>query len=219
MKRHVFLSAMLSCFLLAWAPGAPAEEARQIMWRDLGPPADESFSKLTKVQALQLSDVAGLRERKARNEALSPTEAQYERTATRKLEEAGFNVDALLAKRREYMEGGAQRSRSVNAALDGQAVRIPGYILPLAFSGKDITEFLLVPYVGACIHTPPPPPNQIVHVKSGKPIANVTVFSAVWVTGRLAAVSVKKTLSLVDGASDINVGYSLQASDVEIYKQ
>jgi hypothetical protein len=135
------------------------------------------------------------------------------------LEEAGFDVDAMLAKRKEYMEGGRQQGRAVNAELDGQTVRMPGYILPLEFSGKDITEFLLVPYVGACIHTPPPPPNQIVHVKTDKPVSNVTVFSPVWVTGKLSAVSAKKSLSLVDGASEINVGYAIRASVVELYKQ
>ena len=210
---------LLACFLFAPALVGSADEPRQIMWKDLGPPADQSFSRLSKLQALQLSDIADVRERKARGDKVDAIELENERATSRKLEEAGFDVDALLAKRREYMDGTRQRTRSVNVALDGQTVRMPGYILPLEFSGKDITEFLLVPYVGACIHTPPPPPNQIVHVKADKPVANVTVFSAVWVTGRLTAVATKKTLSLVDGASDINVGYSLQASVVEIYKQ
>ena len=214
-SAYAVILALAFSASLAIAAGEP----RQIMWKDLGPPADETFSKLSKVQALLLSDVADLRERKGRSESLSPSEMQYERTATRKLQEAGFDVDALLTKRREYMEGSRPGARSVNAGLDGQTVRIPGYILPLEFSGKDITEFLLVPYVGACIHTPPPPPNQIVHVKAALPIKNVTVFSAVWVTGRLTAISMKKTLSLVDGASDISVGYSLQANEVEIYRQ
>ncbi len=196
-----------------------SDEPRQIMWKDLGPPADQSFSRLSKFQALQLADVAGIRERKARGEKLNSYDLDNERTTSRKLEEAGFDVDAMLARRKEYMEGGRQQGRAVNAELDGQTVRMPGYILPLEFSGKDITEFLLVPYVGACIHTPPPPPNQIVHVKSDKPIANVTVFSPVWVTGRLSAVSAKKSLSLVDGASEINVGYAIRASVVELYKQ
>ena len=52
-------------------------------------------------------------------------------------------------------------------ALDGQQVRLPGYIVPLEVSEEGrVTEFLLVPYFGACIHVPPPPPNQIVHVTS-----------------------------------------------------
>ena len=218
-ELRVFRIAACLLFPAMVAISHAADEPRQIMWKDLGPPADETFSKLSKVQALQLSEIADVRDRKARGDNLSPAESQYERTSTRRLEDAGFDVDKMLAKRREYMEGGRPGARSVNTALDGQTVRIPGYILPLEFSGKAVTEFLLVPYVGACIHTPPPPPNQIVHVKSDKPITNVTVFSAVWVTGRLAAVSMKKTLSLVDGASDINVGYSLQAKEVEIYRQ
>ena len=54
----------------------------------------------------------------------------------------------------------------MNPALDGKTIRIPGYVLPLEFSGSKVTEFLLVPWVGACIHTPPPEPNQIVYVKA-----------------------------------------------------
>ncbi|OHC44405.1 MAG: hypothetical protein A3J25_09630, partial [Pseudomonadales bacterium RIFCSPLOWO2_02_FULL_63_210] len=49
--------------------------------------------------------------------------------------------------------------------LDGQAVKLPGYIVPLDVTDEGrVTEFLLVPYFGACIHVPPPPSNQIVHV-------------------------------------------------------
>lgn len=216
MKRSLKALVLLPALCAA---AIAADEPRQIMWKDLGPPADETFSKLSKIQALQLSEIADWRERREKGDKLSPAESQNEHTATRKLEDAGFDVDGLLAKRKEYMEGSRPGARSINAALDGKLVRIPGYILPLEFSGKAITEFLLVPYVGACIHTPPPPPNQIVHVKTDRPVGNVTVFSPVWVTGRLAAVSAKKTLSLVDGASDINVGYSLQAKEVELYKQ
>ena len=54
---------------------------------------------------------------------------------------------------------------SVVEELDGQTVRIPGYLLPLELIGDRVNEFLLVPYVGACIHVPPPPLNQIVSVK------------------------------------------------------
>lgn len=54
----------------------------------------------------------------------------------------------------------------VVAELAGQNVRIPGYIVPLDYNGKGVKELLLVPYVGACIHVPPPPPNQIILVRS-----------------------------------------------------
>lgn len=71
-------------------------------------------------------------------------------------------------------------------ALDGQRVKLPGFVVPLAFDLSDMTEFLLVPYYGACIHVPPPPANQTVHVvlPQGKSYRG-GVFDTVWVTGIL----------------------------------
>ncbi|MBG9998752.1 DUF3299 domain-containing protein [Pseudoalteromonas sp. NSLLW24] len=68
-------------------------------------------------------------------------------------------------------------------ALDGQSVSLPGFVVPLEGDSEVITEFLLVPYFGACIHVPPPPPNQIVHVtiKGGVPIDSL--YDAIVVTG------------------------------------
>ena len=100
---------------------------------------------------------------------------------------------------------------SVNKALDSANIKIPGFIVPLDV-GKDglVTEFFLVPYFGACIHVPPPPPNQIVHVRMAKGIALDSIYEAYWITGRMKVVS--KTTRL--GAS----AYQLTASNVEIYK-
>ena len=86
-------------------------------------------------------------------------------------------------------------------------------------SDLSVSEFLLVPWVGACIHTPPPPPNQIVHVKPEKPVEMSGMFAPVWVTGKMTTGAIKKSLSLVDGSADIDVGYSLRASRVEPYKE
>ena len=68
-------------------------------------------------------------------------------------------------------------------ALDGKSVSLPGFVVPLEGDSEVITEFLLVPYFGACIHVPPPPPNQIVHVtiKGGVPIDSL--YDAIVVTG------------------------------------
>jgi len=95
----------------------------------------------------------------------------------------------------------------VNAKLAGRAVRIPGYIVPLEQGKSGIREFLLVPYFGACIHTPPPPANQIIHVKAAKPATGVQSMSAVWVEG---------TLGVQRGDSSMGIsGYTLAASKVE----
>ena len=101
----------------------------------------------------------------------------------------------------------------------GKLVRIPSYLLPLEFSGTKVTEFLLVPWVGACIHTPPPEPNQIVYVKTDKAFEMRRMFDAVWVTGRIAATGSKKSVQIVDGSADIDVGYSLRAGLVEPYQE
>jgi hypothetical protein len=215
-------SLLILCCVLQ-APGAFADAPRQLMWEDLTPKLQSSenpFSKLTKEQLAKLSEVAQLRDRKARGDnSLSAVEVATEQSNTRKLEEAGIDVDGLLAKRKEMAEQQRARGQSVNAALDGQVVRIPGYLLPLEFSGKKVSEFLLVPWVGACIHTPPPPPNQIVHVKADKPFEFGGLFAPVWVTGRMTTSAAKKSLFLIDGSADIDIGYSLQASEVQPYKE
>ena len=68
--------------------------------------------------------------------------------------------------------------------LDGAKVRLPGYVVPLDFkASSEYTQFLLVPYFGACLHTPPPPPNQIIYVKSS-PAAKITdIYEPVWIEG------------------------------------
>ena len=72
-----------------------------------------------------------------------------------------------------------------NPAMDGAQVKIPGYIVPLEQKkAGEITEFLLVPYFGACIHTPPPPANQILHVRPRQG-AKFRSMDTVWVTGKL----------------------------------
>ncbi|MSQ59311.1 MAG: DUF3299 domain-containing protein [Betaproteobacteria bacterium] len=217
--RLLKICAMVLITLLA--PFAQAEAPRAIMWKDLVPELSggNPFGKLSKQQLLLLTDIASVRERQERNEKISPIELEDERAGTRKLEQAEVDVNSLLAKRKEIMEQKRQRAQSVNTELDGQFVRIPGYLLPLDFAGKEITEFLLVPWVGACIHTPPPPPNQIVHVKADKPFQSTGLYAAVWVTGRLSTAGSKKSLYLVDGASNVDIGYTLKASVVEAYKE
>ena len=70
--------------------------------------------------------------------------------------------------------------------LDGKRVRIPGFVLPFEYAadGK-ISEFLLVPYFGACIHSPPPPPNQMVYVTAEKPEDLGKQWNAIWAIGTL----------------------------------
>ena len=71
-------------------------------------------------------------------------------------------------------------------ALDGVKIRIPGYTVPFEYGSKaEITQFLLVPYFGACIHAPPPPPNQTIFVKTDTPIKLKDLAQAVWIEGTI----------------------------------
>ncbi len=79
----------------------------------------------------------------------------------------------------------ASPSAPVVAALDNRYVKIPGFVLPVEFDGDQVSEFLLVPYVGACLHVPPPPGNQIVYVKLKETMVSRGLYDPVWVEGTL----------------------------------
>jgi hypothetical protein len=105
--------------------------------------------------------------------------------------------------------GHAQRAGG--QGLDGQNVRLPGYIVPLEVSEEGrTTEFLLVPYFGACIHVPPPPSNQIVHVKSEVGVKLDELYQPYWIEG---AMQVKPSTSELADA-----GYQMEADKIYIYE-
>lgn len=101
------------------------------------------------------------------------------------------------------------------AELDGQIVRLCGFTLPLEMVGDEVIEFLLVPYVGACIHVPPPPPIQMIYVKLLSGYKCRSLYDAVWVTGRMAIKNANYELYFVDGEENIQVGYSMEATEIE----
>jgi hypothetical protein len=95
--------------------------------------------------------------------------------------------------------------------LDGQSVKLPGYVVPLDAAPDAMREFLLVPYFGACIHSPPPPANQIVLVVPATPAKGLRAMEVVWVTGVMSA---KKGDSVM-GAS----GYRIERATIEPYER
>lgn len=99
-----------------------------------------------------------------------------------------------------------------NGKLDGVRIRIPGYVVPLSASKGLIDELLLVPYFGACIHVPPPPPNQVIHVKLGKGVRfSSLIEEAQWVTGTLH-IATKQT-------SMASTAYTLAGESMEPYRR
>lgn len=78
------------------------------------------------------------------------------------------------------------QSYSTVGELDGENVRIPGFVVPVETDGNGkLKEFFLVPYFGACIHVPPPPANQIIYGRLEEPIPMVNIWDAFWMEGKL----------------------------------
>lgn len=218
-----FLVAVLAAVLIVTAFPVHADTApRTIRWEELAPksrPESNPFAHLSAEQLGALAEVADVRDRlSAGDKTVTAAERAAADAASRRLKQGGQDVESLLATRREMLERWKSQGAQINARLDGQVVKLPGYLLPLELSGKRVTEFLLVPWVGACVHTPPPPPNQIVHVRTGTAVEMKNLFEPVWVTGRLTASATRQSLFLVDGASDIDVGYGMQDAKVAPYK-
>jgi hypothetical protein len=216
MKRTIQALAIMACTGLFLSVVA-AESARQISWEDLIPSQlkyEGLLAKLDKDQqgmVHQVTNTLGiLPERGPRTEKYY-LEVEDMMLALKK---AGVDINTIMARRRESQTAGVQE-------LNGQHVRIPGYLLPLEVSRDNkVTEFLLVPYVGACIHVPPPPPNQIVHIKTADKngYKSKGLYEPVWVTGVISIESMVKDLYLVDGSAGINIGYSMQADQIEPYE-
>jgi hypothetical protein len=134
-----------------------------------------------------------------------------------KLAGQGVDVDALYEAYDKWLREIDQRGRLTERAYDKKRVSIAGYLLPLDFDPGGSSEFLLVPYIGACIHVPPPPPNQVLYVRTAKPHRMPELFEAVQVSGEMRVEPVTKDLSFIDGASTVEASYSLVADRVEPY--
>lgn len=71
------------------------------------------------------------------------------------------------------------------AALDSKAVKVPGFVVPLDDDDTGLSEFLLVPSPQACIHVPPPPPNQMIMVRMKSGQAPKRSWGPVWIMGTM----------------------------------
>jgi uncharacterized protein len=95
--------------------------------------------------------------------------------------------------------------------FDKQRIKLAGYIVPVQTTADgELSEFFLVPYFGACIHVPPPPPNQIVFARLDKPIPMTEIYDAFWITG---------TMKIERFQNDIAAtAYTMSVEDVKLYE-
>ena len=178
--------AAVGLALLAGATAAAAPPARDLRWQQLipGDPADMSGNEALRgvVQHGQVPAIDPVLATLAGNDPAGEAPGASGRAARH----AGTDVVP---------------------ELNGERVRMRGFVVPVGFDGAEVKEFLLVPYVGACIHVPPPPANQVVLVEAAAPFSIGGLFEAVAVTGTLRIESTTTELA--------EVGYHLAAERVE----
>ena len=220
MKRSVV--AVIATFAIISA-ALGMEPAKKLVWDNLVPPAPKMETPFSDLSADQRGDLAEIiRSRELAGDGLmSSVDPDYESSVelTHKLKRQGLDVEDLIAKYDALMAEINRRNELVVDGLDGRLVQLPGYVLPLELGKKGVREFLLVPYIGACIHVPPPPTNQIVFVRSAQPFEVRDLYMPVTVTGRMSVKGTRKTLSFVDGQAGIRTGYTMEAVEIKLLDQ
>lgn len=103
-----------------------------------------------------------------------------------------------------------ENATKLNESLDGSYIKMPGFIIPFDIGVKGVTEFMLVPYTGACIHMPPPPANQLVMVNAKTPWPSDDLWNPVWVIGMM-----RMQLQTTDLGQ---TGYAIVADQMEVYE-
>ncbi len=217
----LFLMLLLSPVFSA---SALAEQSQSLTWDNLMPdtaplqnpldalPADlwEAFNDINYWKRLQQGPLD-----QNRRAELKDVEKKAEK-ALGVFAAKGVEPDVVFKEQEKYLDEIEKRGKLVVREYDGKQVAISGYLLPLNFSETGGDEFLLVPYVGACIHVPPPPPNQMIYVKADKSY-KVDLFEPVTVSGTLNIEAISKKLSLVDGSEVVDAGYKMQAGSIMPY--
>ena len=176
-------------FAIFLIPLIAAAAPQEMIWDDLMPEGE--FEKLDEMYADYMAELE--RQMRASSRPLSQT--------TPDMVAEGSDLDQM------------EQIGTFNTveALDGANIRLPGYVVPFDFdSGNEYTEFLLVPYFGACIHAPPPPPNQTVFVSTDDPILLKDLAQAVWVEGILTTETQESELA--------DAAYTLKLTHIEKYE-
>ncbi len=199
---------------------ARATEPTEIAWSDLAPPppevemenpfdalAPEQLNSLRLILRLELSQA-----KKPDSEGLETA-----RKLRAELTAEGIDVDALFAQRLEIMNQRRIVAERTNTDILDKPVRLPGYVLPLELKDEKVTEFILVATVGACIHTPTPPANQMVYVQYPEGIVIDGRYKPFWITGKLLDQASNRTVLYFDGQADVHISYAMQPDRVEPY--
>ena len=219
-KATGWVAAMFAFFLVISLSGF-GDKPRVLEWEDLVPKQnilENPLGELGLQLRLDLEYIAVARYHYKMGQ-ISEVNADYEYALEleHKLKTKKVDVESMIVKFDAFLDEIERRNKSVVKDLDSKLVRIPGYALPLETSTTAIEEFLLVPTVGACIHTPVPPANQMVFVKVKEPYEAKELYDPVWVTGFIKLEHDKNSITYSDGEGAVESAYTIQNAIVEAY--
>jgi hypothetical protein len=220
MIRSAILAAALSLLAaLALPHAAFAAGARPIGWDALRPAATaelaDPFATLTHDQLEALRALVRIRTLEARGFVLTDEAKRQREASIRKLEAQGLDPEALIQRRDAALAQRRKAAEAPVASLDGLAVRLAGFLLPSAWQGDKVVEFVLVSMPGACSHATPPPANQVVRVRPAQPSTLAGAYEPATVTGKLRVRAATKPLHVVDGEMMLTSAYAIDSAVVE----
>lgn len=212
---------LLTIVLAVSAGGAAPGPMTQVGWGELAPAfsaSENPFYWLSADEARLVGILVDIDAARKAGDALPDKMIEGEAIALAALESVGVDGAAKVEAVTAFGSRLEDSRTSLNDALLGEVIEIPGYALPLEFDGVRVTEFLLVPWAGACIHTPPPPSNQIIHVRSPDGFEMRGLFDPVVVSGELRSSDTNMDVDLSDGIAEFPVGYQMVSDAIRLYR-
>ncbi|KPL96422.1 DUF3299 domain-containing protein [Vibrio splendidus] len=200
--KNTLLMVMACCFSLF------TQAAETISWESLRP-VQNQYQVLSPGNKALLSEIYAY-EAVQKTRQLSPMENDGYNQRVVLAEKFGLNVRELLLQR-------TQQANDIVPELSINDMKLAGFLVPLEMEGLIGKQFILVPTAGACIHTPPPPVNQTILVEFPEGHELQSLYTPVWVTGNIKTGAVDTSIALSDGNQDIQTGYVIDASDIELY--
>jgi hypothetical protein len=218
LKKSVISFLLLAHVFVATAAIA-ASEAEIVAWEALQPPPvteDNPFDRLSDEQRDVMRQIALGQLMEERGITPKTASSQSLRALKAKLQLQGLDADALLAQRKVIAEQRRNAAESGVPDMEGQQVLLTGYLVPVVPDGNPSTEFLLVPWVGACSHTTPAPPNQTVRVHTSQPLILQKAYQAAQVQGSLQLKTQAIDVFAVDGMLRMHAVYAMDASAIAV---
>ena len=221
-KKNIIFVVNIFVFLLLINVESLAENSRVLSWQDLVPKQKIQVNPLEGLDLqlrLDIEYIAIVRYQ-FRTGQISEVHPDYEYALEieYKLKLDKIDVERLVAEFDDFLDEIERQNKLAVKELDGSFVRIPGYVMPLETSGTAIDEFMLVPTIGACIHTPVPPANQMVFVEVKESFYAQELYEPVWVTGLMKLEYEKNSLTYFDGVGTVESAYIIQDAVIEPYE-